>query len=265
MINWLLQSNISDVDIHPLTIELSRLDINFKTTSYDGYEVGELEKYPYNSCVLCYGSIDFVRYIQRLYPWIPGVWCNFHSMKCSTYYSYFGEYLLNRQYAMMPLGDLYNRWEDLMTIVDKKSLFVRPDSGAKPFTGFVVSPDSKHKIQSLITTVGPETLVVTSLVRTIQSEFRFVVCDKRVVAGCRYLPTEQKETTPTSLRLARLIALHEWQPDLCYTIDIAEHNDKVYLLEINSFSSSGFYECDLSSIIENANKAAVDEWKEYYM
>ena len=123
-------------------------------------------------CVVCYGDIDFVRQVHRRASFVPGVWCNFDNMKCSTYYAHFGEHLLNQQYVMMPVGELWRRWDNLSLVrsvftmaelefmeptfvfEQHESLFVRPNSGAKPFTGYVVRSGEMHKIQQLIKATG---------------------------------------------------------------------------------------------------------------
>jgi hypothetical protein len=193
---------------------------------------------------------------------IPGAWCNFYNMKCSTYYAYFGEHLLNKGYMMMPVGDLLRRWNKFV-IPGYPDMFVRPDSGAKPFSGHVIKYGEKHKIQAIIETVGPETLVVVAPSKPITSEYRFVICNKKVIAGCQYLPVELPTYPTTSLRLARVVANHDWQPDLCYTVDIAEHNGQTYLLEINSFSCAGLYQCDIGVVVQYASLAAEFEWNDY--
>jgi hypothetical protein len=161
---------------------------------------------------------------------------------------------------MLPAGDLLRRWENL---TNDGSLFIRPDSGAKPFTGHVVAPDEKHKIKSLIRAIGPESLVVVAPAREIGEENRFVICDRKVVAGSRYLPDESPDYKNSFLRLADKIARHKWQPDLCYTVDIAESEGGIYLLEINSFSCAGFYQCNINHIVKCASAAAMREWEEY--
>jgi len=212
--------------------------------------------------VVGYGDIDFVRQMQRT-PFIPGAWCTFDNMKCSTYYAYLGEYLLNKDYVMMPAGDLLRRWDALIDRDVNRSLFLRPDSGAKPFTGYVIEPEGRDKIQTLVETVGPDMLVVVARKKQITAEWRFVICDRKVVTGCQYLPNEDKWFHPESFRLAHKIASKEWQPDLCYTVDIAESEGKMYLLEINSFGCAGLYVCDMESVIRRVSVAATKEWREY--
>ncbi len=273
---WLIQSNMGDIDTKSMVAEVVAQGMVAHSIDYNLGHVIHFREYCDNIVdqrypFICYGSIDFVRQVQRRSKFIPGAWCNFYNMKCSTYHAHLGEHLLNQQYMMMPVGDLLRRWEELIrvfypmaSIIGNKSLFIRPDSGAKPFTGYVVKPHERNKIQTLIQAVGPETLVVVSPKKEISAEWRFVICDKKVVTGCRYLPDESSDTPPpSSLRLAEAIASKEWQPDICYTVDIVTSNGKMYLLEINSFSCSGFHDCDIASIVKCASEAAVREWREY--
>lgn len=260
---WLIQTNTEGIDVTQMIAEIKAQGMVVRTIQHHTGTRIDFSGYSPSDCVICYGGIDFVRQVNTRAPFIPGVWCNLNNMKCSTYYTYLGEYILNQQYAMMPLGELLRRWEDLNNIVSSKSLFVRPDSGTKSFTGCIFAPDSDRKIQTLSETVGPETLVVVSLEKEITAEWRFVICDKKVVAGCRYLPIEIPSYSTPSLRLAEIIATQEWQPDLCYTVDIVESEGRLYLLEINSFSCAGFYDCNIGDIVRCAGTAAEKEWREY--
>lgn len=260
---WMIQTNIEGVDTSAMIAEVERQGM--KVIPFERRLRLQVDFSVYNphDCIICYGDIDFVRLVHRMAPFIPGVWCNFDNMKCSTYYAYLGEHLLNQQYIMMPIGDLLRRYDELITYATDQSWFLRPDSGAKLFTGYVIEPDVKHKVQTLAQVFGPETLIILAPERNITSEFRFVICNRKVVAGCQYLPHVSTNYPSSSFRLADVIASQEWQPDLCYTVDIVESDGEMYLLEINSFSCAGFYDCGIASIVEWASKSAYDEWAEY--
>lgn len=268
---WLVQTNMEDTDTKPMIDEIRAQGMTVTLIRYRFGTHIDFDRYDHHDCTICYGDIDFVRHIITKAQFIPGVWCNFHNMKCSTYYAYLGEHLLNRNYIMLPIGDLPRRWEELIrifypasSIIGNKSLFVRPDSGAKPFTGDIIKYNDQHKIESLIQAISPETLIVVAPKKSIEAEWRFVICDRKIVASCRYLPTESPASPPpSSFRLAEKVLSKEWQPDLCYTIDICESEGEMYLLEINSFNCAGFYGCDLKPIIECASEVAIKEWKEY--
>jgi len=261
--DWLIQTDMEGVDTKSMITEVTSQGMVVRPVKHSLGALVDFSRYNPHDCIVCYGDIDFVRQVRKMAPFIPGAWCNFDHMKCSTYYAHFGEHLLNQQYLMMPVGDLLRRWDNLTIHAPDQSWFIRPDSGAKPFTGYVVAPDEKHKIQTLIQAVGPETLIVVAPEKQITTEWRFVICNRKVVAGCQYLPIESVSYEPSSFCLAGIIASHEWQPDLCYTVDIANSEGRVYLLEINSFSCAGLYCCDMASIVRWVSAAAEAEWKEY--
>jgi len=261
---WMIQTNMDGVDNRPMIAEIKTQGMDVIPIRLKRLSEIDFTGYNTHGCILCYGDIDFVRQVRTRAPFIPGAWCNFGNMKCSTYYAHLGEHLLNKQYIMMPVGDLPRRWTEMSVEWDGGWLFIRPDSGAKPFTGFVVKPDEQHRIESLIAAIGPETLVVVAPEKQIDAEWRFVICNGKVVTGCRYLPDESTFFPRSSFRLAQAIASCKWQPDICYTVDIAESCGKKYLLEINSFSCAGLYMCDMESIIREVSIAATEEWGEYY-
>jgi len=261
--DWMIQTNMEGVDTGPMIAEVLKQGMKVREIEHRLGAHVDFDGYNPHDCIVCYGDIDFVRQVHRRAPFIPGAWCNFDNMKCSTYYAYLGGHLLNQQYMMIPIGDLLRKWDMLVEQAPGQSWFLRPDSGAKPFTGYVVAPDEKHKIQTLVQAVGPETLIVVAPSVAIVAEWRFVICDREVVAGCKYLPDESPNYPPSSFRLAQQIASQEWQPDLCYTVDIAEAVGDMHLLEINSFSCAGLYGCDMEAIVRCASIVAKNEWGEY--
>lgn len=260
---WLIQINTDDVDVAQMIAEVTIQGMIVRTIEHHPGTNIDFSGYSPSDCVICYGNIDFVRQVHMYAPFIPGAWCNLNNMKCSTYYAYLGEHLLNQQYLIMPIGDLLRRWDKMITYTMNQSWFIRPDSGTKPFTGHVVTSYEKHKIQSVMQQVGPEMLVIIAPKKEIAAEWRFVICDRKVVTGCQYLPNELSGYSLSSFRLAEIIATQEWQPDLCYTVDIVESEGGLYLLEINSFSCAGFYDCNIGDLIRSASTAAEKEWKEY--
>jgi hypothetical protein len=261
---WFIQTNMDGVDTKPMIDEVIAQGMDVRRIEHTLGHACNFGEYEPNDCIICYGDIDFVRQVITNAPFIPGVYCNFKNMKCSIYYGYLGEHLLNQQYIMMPAGDLLRQWDNIISTWNTEGLFIRPDSGAKPFTGYIVVSNDSHKIESLIQAIGSEMLVVVSPEKPIETEWRFVICDGKVVTGCQYLPTENSTLPPpSSFRLAGKIASKEWQPDLCYTVDICESEGKMYLLEINSLSCAGLYGCDLKPIIEHVSRIAEEEWKDY--
>jgi len=264
---WIIQNNIDGIDTIPMIKEVMAQGMNVSSVEHNFGKHDYLcnEFFGNSGCIICYGDIDFVQQVQHNTSFIPGAWCNSYNMKCSTYYAHFGKYLINSDYRLMPIGDVPRMWQNLGRIqqIIPKYIFLRPDSGMKPFAGYVAEYDNKHELQSLIKSIGSETLVLISSKKFINREWRFVICGRRVVAGCQYLPVELPLYTNHAYELANIIASEEWQPDLCYTADIVESEGRIYLLEINSFSCAGFYMCNIGDIIKYASVVAEEEWNDY--
>ena len=64
--------------------------------------------------------------------------------------------------------------------------------------------------------------------------------------------------------IVKKIVLKDWQPEIIYTIDICLSDKKLYVLELNAFSTSGLYVCDFKPIIKKASELAIMEWKEFH-
>lgn len=45
-------------------------------------------------------------------------------------------------------------------------------------------------------------------------------------------------------------------------MDVCESDNRLHILELTSFSCSGFYECDVEAIVRKASEAAVNEWNQ---
>jgi hypothetical protein len=58
-----------------------------------------------------------------------------------------------------------------------------------------------------------------------------------------------------------MLAAVSWRPDPVLVMDLCESDGKIYLLELNSFSCSGLYACDLDAVVEAASKIARSEWE----
>jgi len=58
-----------------------------------------------------------------------------------------------------------------------------------------------------------------------------------------------------------LLAEVPYRPDPIYMMDICVSGNKLHLLELNSFSCSGLYQCDPSAVVNTVKELALDEWQ----
>jgi len=285
---WIIETDIFEDDLVDAFIEAVRQQ-GLEVLLHD-IKRTDLIPLLEDDCVIFRGSLQLGARIRRDKAWVPGVWCDLKNFACSKYYAYFGKYLLNSSYAILPYAEfkrlwkwLYHQWKGRGT---GSSVFVRPDSGFKNFTGQLVydgewiddvlcedalcppGVNFKSFVQDTEDFYGvdPHSLVVVSHPQVIDHEWRFVVCDHKVVAGSQYKQNGeiniQAGYSDEAIDLARKIAAEKWQPERAYTLDICDNAVGVYLVEINSFSCSAFYHCDPKPIVEAASRLAHEEWKE---
>lgn len=271
---WIIEPNVFQENEEKLRSIIKKNDMECLCIDFDHYIAHGADNLPRNdSCVVYYGSLGLMQRLRRERVWTPGFYGTLENLKCSTYFNYFGKWLFNKDYIMMPLMELVRDRVRVCDILNTDHLFVRPDSGFKQFTGFTIHRDS---ISLDAFGLGyyyedPTILVVVAPAMSIQREWRIVICEDRVVTGSRYkslFETDESQSNTfdhqMAMGFAQSIAKEvTWRPDSMYVMDICKDDfGGYYLLELNSFSCSGLYKCDLEKVVEVASEQAVKEWKE---
>lgn len=273
-VKWLIEEGTFSEDITPIVEEVRRQGMIAETTRYKPFESGEYNQFGDNDCVIILGSINLVRQVQRQKPWIPGSFANFANFDCMTYYAHFGKYLWNDDYHIMPLNEVKRHFNDLQ--LKHGRLFIRPCSGAKKFTGQELNYGDLIKHQDQYG--RPELPVVIGPFREIKSEFRIFCSGKKILGGSMYydqdgnyrtepmdLSSEEKHSSMAVKFAQTVLDEVEWRPDKIFAMDIGVggyKNEQVNLIEINSFSCSGWYKTPPANIIAEAAKLAIEDWEE---
>lgn len=220
-----------------------------------------------NNPVIFKGSLNLSREVSRITDWIPGTYCNLNNFNCSTYYTYWGKYMLNREYWLIPINQVFNNKfieACLYGIHDDNvpEVFIRPNSGMKQFTGRIFNLSNLSSLKN----IDPETLVLVAPVKKISKEWRFVVTGNEIVSGSIYLPYKSDNVDYSVIDYLQNVLndlRFKWQPDFIYTVDVCQSNGEFYILELNSFSCSNLYSCNLAAVVEVASQLAINDWNEY--
>jgi hypothetical protein len=227
------------------------------------------ETFPKNACVISHGDIELVTRIHRERRWTPGAFCTLENFACSSYACRYGKHLLNRQYIMLPFGEL-ERCRDFLfeTVGRDDRVFIRPDSPLKLFTGQVAT---RHTFAADLEFMGfyefpANSLVLVSSPKTILKEWRFVVASGNVVTGCQYKSDGKLDCQPeyddNAFDLAKSIAAIDYEPDPVWVMDICKTPDNSYhLLEIGGFSFADLYACNMPAVVAAVSAAANAVWQ----
>jgi hypothetical protein len=145
-------------------------------------------------------------------------------------------------------------------IVTSERIFVRPLKDDKSFNGMAMDRETFEEWREGICTfeepalnLNGETYITLASVKKIHAEYRFFVINKEVVTGSQYRlgrTVIYNDTVPEAIRDFAMDMADKWQPHKCFVIDIADTPNGPKVVEINSFGVSGFYHCNMFSVVE---------------
>jgi hypothetical protein len=219
-------------------------------------------------CYLFNGSVKMCQTMKERLPYSCNtLWFTEYNYKCSKYYTYFGDLLFNREYTIMSLKEVIRNKFFIYGLFGRQAkIFLRPDSGAKPFVAELVDLQDIDKFANNYKSIQNE-LVLVSNPKNIRGEYRFIVsANKDIIAHSTYLyqglvtripfvPRKAKEKCEDILRA-------NYHPDVVYCIDIVEDTEGIFwLMELNAYSSCCLYSCDKKAIVEKVSKIAMDIYR----
>jgi ATP-grasp domain, R2K clade family 3 len=269
---WLIEAGVYGAEADPLLAEIRRQSmlvevVPFKSLLKDQDLVAGGRRLADGECVVAYGTFPFARQVQLHCGWTPGAWCDPTNFDCTAYFAHFGKFLLNQHYAIMPGVEAIRQQDWLFEVFGKDDeLFARPTGCNKTFTGRCIF---KNDFASALgpTRYDPATLIVVAAPREIGREWRLVVAGDRVVAGSQYAVEGARGVEPgcpeeVRAFAAAMLAEVRWRPDPVFMLDIAESDGRLWLVELNGFSCSWLYECNLEAVVAAAGGLAANAWEQ---
>jgi len=220
-------------------------------------------------CLVVVGSIQFTRHFMKIHKGnCPGGYYSDERYRCTEYMHQLPqEWLLNARHVFLPFGEVCRKRGWLFELFATDEIFIRPDSGAKTFTGLVLKSDSAEQellaIRQL-THVPDQAMTLVSAALPIEAEYRFVIINRTVISGSQYMRAGRIDigsgVCDECLALAQRVAKCEFQVDIAYTCDIGMSDGVPKVIELNAFSTSGLYACDIKAVYQAIIEAA---WLEH--
>ena len=256
MITWIIETEIfSDGDARLVKAAKSQGDdvIHWKDDWLFSQKFPQLS----NSKVVFHGSLGNAAQICQSTSWRPGAFCNTAAFYCSHWYPSARQWLLHKQWQLLPARDFVANPEPCFQAVGATdAIFVRPDSPLKPFSGRVLQRNqvSLKAIDHGFYYDDEALPILVAPIVEVGHEWRFVVVNRRVVAGSRYEADSRTEEHAifegTQWEYAQGVASEIEPPDRVYVMDVCEADGELKLLELNPFSGADLYACDRHSIVQ---------------
>jgi hypothetical protein len=269
---WLLEADVLRDESEPLRREVRRQGMSAGLVHYDALASGYLDQVDRHrlvahDCVIFRGTWPLWRHIQLRWPgWIPGGWFHTENLDCSTYYRHFGHYLLNQKHAILRGAEALETRDAVFEQFGSNGLvFVRPAGCVKLFTGRCVDYDS-YPSALAPARYDPETRVVVAEPREIGREWRIIIVNGQPIAASQYLDAgsrSMEQGCPTAVTdFVRTVLAHVcWRPDDAFVMDVCEADEELRVLELNGFSCSGLYHCDLTAVVSAIGDLAARAWR----
>lgn len=202
------------------------------------------------------GSLGNAARLRAEAPWSPGSFCAADRFRCSAWYGEAQRWRLNQQWEVMPACRLV---EDPPAY---DPIFIRPDGPLKDFAGRLLrrTEVSWSAIDYGYYFEDRDLPVLCAPARQVEREWRYVVVNRRVVAGSSYEATSRR-ATGLSYRgrpwtFAQEVARELTPPDAAYVMDVCEADGRLWLLELNPFSGADLYRCNLAAVVEEVSRIA---------
>jgi hypothetical protein len=267
---WLIEAGVYGDEITPLLREIRRQGMAAEPVPHQALRQGTTlvvggRSLSADECVIGYGTFPFAQQILLHFSWTPGAWCSADNLDCATYFAHFGRFLLNQNYVIMPGVEAIRQRDWLFWIVGRDNqVFARPTSCQKLFVGRCIDRES-FATALAPTRYDPGTLVVVASPRSIEREWRLVVIDGTVVAGSQYAIGGRKAIRPECPAeiwqfAESMVQQVKWRPDPAFMLDVCQSAGQLWLVELNSFSGSWLYQCDLAKFVAAAGALAERIW-----
>ena len=267
---WLIEADVYGDEVVPLLDEIRRQGMAAAVVPHRSLRavaaptVGG-EAIPSEGCVIGYGTYPFAQQILLHRRWAPGAWCSAERLDCATYLAYFGRHMLNQHSALLPGVEAIRQRDWLFSVFGRDGrVFARPTSCHKLFVGRCIDRDS-FAAALAPTRYDPSTLVVVAAPQPIAREWRLIVIADCVVAGSQYAVNGARAIAadcPPEVRAFAELVLADvrWRPDPAFMLDVCESAGRLALVELNSFSGSWLYACDVAAVVSSAGALAERAW-----
>jgi hypothetical protein len=212
--------------------------------------------------VLFHGSLGLAAAAAK--AWSPGAFCKTEAFHCSAWYPLAKKWLLHRDFRVLPASALCRmQFEIGEALGSSDALFIRPDSPLKPFAGRVL-PVGSISLRALdfgFYFDDEELPVVAAPVRKVEREWRYLVVERRVVAGSAYSAEGREpladDPSGEPWKSAQTIAAELPAPEAVYVLDLCTADGELRLLELNPFSGADLYAMNAATVAREVSAAAI--------
>lgn len=253
---YVIQENLfKEYHFNTLLAFLKRYNLEYEIVRYTPF-VHEVDIKTDRKDVWFFGSVNAAMILGKNKDWKPGIMYN-ENHDFEVYKEKYGEHLLNSDGIIKPFG-----W----TLMKKGvPWFIRPTRDTKIFESKLYYADEWLSYVKDTTETGTfdsiceQTKMFIAEPKTIQQEIRCWIVDGEPVTMSQYKIGKRvnmlnmdhnEEAYIFAKNMAKI-----YSPSRAFVLDICLHDDEYKIVEINCANMSGFYDIDMSKLIQSLEKA----------
>lgn len=244
---WILQNNIWKEEKYDQMLSLlNRYGLPYEIVNLKPFsESIDLPCDPWE-VEMVFGSIRFVELAAK-----AGVKIHFNdNFNFNVWGEVFGEDCLNFG------SEITTAWD--LNLPLPHDIFIRPVLDDKSFSGTVLRAGDTFAHVQFATSKAPQDIVIqVAPVKVIFGEYRFFIVNGEVITGSTYrigsrvhYQNADGEWEPNDPSIFVRQMVEKWQPSDMFVIDIASTPDGFKIVEFGSMHHCGFYDINLSKLIQ---------------
>lgn len=258
-LRWIVQNLPQVDDVARVTGACSTLGLACSVVDIPPFTSG-LPDVPADMPTLFWGSTGFVAHAVASRQWTPGAFYPAGAFHASAWTPKYGRHVLNSDARFMTLAGIRG-----LDLPEGLRFFTRPDADTKGFGGTVMDLAGlrewlQRETNRVGARFGENTRCVFASEKPITREWRLFIVDGEISSASLYrehgTPRETSGAPGYIHEFARE-RMAEHCPTPCYVMDIAESDGQLFVLELNALNSSGFFACDVQTIIRMTTEFAL--------
>ena len=257
---WIIQgSGIKPRAVERLTAACARLGLEHRLVRHVPFS-DALPDVPVDEVpTVFYGAVSLVERVHRAGRWAPGVFFDDAAFAYGAWLPVYGEHALNHGAAFTTLAALADGEGE-----DGVHRFIRPVEDSKAFAGDVQTLGEIRAWVAQMRASGVDELLTLPVVAAepvgLADEWRVFVVEGRAAAGSHYRSHHRLDVRPGLP--AEVVAFAEarardFAPAPVFVMDIARSGPGLYVIELNCFNSSGFYDADVEAVLAAVSEVRV--------
>jgi hypothetical protein len=262
IMKFYLQKNINEKDF----LELKEIIIKNKMKVHEFYHIPFSDEYPeldFTEPFFIYAASNVTDKVISAYNSFAGVFAHSEDINIRNFFTNTPEKMWSNPIFMGSLKDI--------PALEDKEYFLRPLIDNKWFAGTVLKysdlVDWIIKLKNIDIDMNTEILIADILYP--RKEYRMFYVKNEIVTTSQYrenMETFVKNGSPIECQNFALDFIEKNKDVLpnSFVIDVAQSEDKIGIIEINSINNSGFYGVDKELLIKSLAKVCINKNKNYH-